>query len=190
MTAHVPIKSGEKFLYLVKLKGFSLFKIGVSSGDLTRLLQLNSVYRLDVESSFIVKCDDGEKTKRLESRLLKLTSNHPCTVAEFENKTGCTEIRNISCLSLVMDEISGSAEFVINPLSVFLSRKTFFDKKPVSNSVRLTHPLPFSPKDAWIYHESLKLAETRRISLAEHIRRFLMNDLKEAGITEPDKPSE
>lgn len=108
----------EKYLYLLPLKMRPFFKIGISSGDFSRVYHLNQLYDFDLDKALIVKS--------LNHKLITLTEREILTVFEhrisdFKKMDGGSEIRKIEVWDSVIELLNYKKKYsdiVIEPFNV------------------------------------------------------------------------
>ena len=66
------ILNKEKYLYLLPLKKLPFFKVGISSGDFSRINHLNRLYELDLDKALIVKSSNQRLIAVIEREILSV----------------------------------------------------------------------------------------------------------------------
>jgi hypothetical protein len=93
------------YLYLLKLKRYDGFKIGIANDIFTRIKQLNKK-EIDVNESYFVESENEKSIKNLERQLLSDYENFKSNLNELSLFTsGNTEIRLSACFDFVISDI-------------------------------------------------------------------------------------
>lgn len=94
------ILNKEKYLYLLPLKKLPFFKVGISSGDFSRINYLNQLYDFDLDKALIVKSLNHKLITLTEREILSVFEHR---ISDFEKMDGGSEIRKIEVWDSVIE---------------------------------------------------------------------------------------
>lgn len=90
----------EKYLYLLPLKKLPFFKVGISSGDFSRINYLNQIYDFDLDKALIVKSSNHKLITLTEREILSVFEHK---ISDFTKMDGGSEIRKIDVWDSVIE---------------------------------------------------------------------------------------
>lgn len=94
------ILNKEKYLYLLPLKKLPFFKVGISSGDFSRINHLNQLYDFDLDKALIVKSLNHKLITLTEREILSVFEHR---ISDFKKMDGGSEIRKIEIWDSVIE---------------------------------------------------------------------------------------
>lgn len=98
------------FLYILNIPKFDAIKIGIAS-SYNRIRQHMNTYKgINLKESYIVKAKSDSTIKYLEKQLLEDYYEFKINNKELKNKDGYTELRDVSILNNIIEDIEYKSE--------------------------------------------------------------------------------
>lgn len=103
------------FLYILNMNKVNMFKIGIAS-NINRIKQHLNTYNgsINLKESYIVNAKNDKTIKDLERQLLNDYTEYKITNNKYEHLDGASELRNISILDNVLEDIQYKANKLIH----------------------------------------------------------------------------
>lgn len=93
------------FLYVLKIPRYKAIKIGIATSPNRIKQHINTYEEIDLKGSYIVKAKSDSTIKYLEKQLLEDYYEFKINNKELKNKDGYTELRDISILNNIIEDI-------------------------------------------------------------------------------------
>lgn len=121
------ILNKEKYLYLLPLKKLPFFKVGISSGDFSRINHLNRLYELDLDKALIVKSSNQRLIAVIEREILSVFEHK---ISDFKKMDGGTEIRKIEVWDSVIELLNYKKKYSDININNFIELNIINEKAP------------------------------------------------------------
>lgn len=95
------------YVYILFLLDGEHVKIGVTEGDLKRIISHHNTYGIDIDKIRIIRCSNRSISLKVEKYLL---NNIPSIKRKLYKKDGFTELRNAKVFQKNIDKIMGDID--------------------------------------------------------------------------------
>jgi hypothetical protein len=95
------------YVYILFLLDGEHVKIGVTEGDLKRIISHHNTYGIDIDKIRIIRCSNRNISLKVEKYLL---NNIPSIKRKLYKKDGFTELRNAKVFQKNIDKIMGDID--------------------------------------------------------------------------------
>lgn len=159
-------------LYILNIPNEKAIKIGVSKNYKSRIKDLKKVYDIDLNSSYIINSNSKLLIETLEKQILSDYYEFSVKDSKFNGHDGHTELRNISILNDVLNDIKYKSNKFKNKNIEITKGIDLTQENKKQNDKRLNLRV-----DLVLYEKIESKLNKENINVSDYVRGLIERDL-------------